>query len=49
MKWITISVLEEVEGDYKEILEGAVNYGIERKTTSFTRVKAGVYGRRGAA
>ena len=42
MKWITISVLEEVEGAGK--LEGAVSYGPTRGATPLTGVGAGVYG-----
>jgi transposase len=39
----TYSALKEVEEEYREVLEGAINYGLSNKTTSFTRVKAGVY------
>ncbi len=39
----TYSALKEVEGEYREVLEDAINYGLSNKTTSFTRIKAGVY------
>jgi len=35
--------LKEVEKEYREVLEEAINYGLSNKTTSFTRIKAGVY------
>nr|AAV87874.1 putative transposase [Sulfolobus sp. L00 11] len=41
--YITYSALKEVEGEYREVLEDAINYGLSNKTTSFTRIKAGVY------
>jgi len=37
------SALKEVEKEYREVLEDAINYGLSNKTTSFTRIKAGVY------
>ena len=39
----TYSALKEVEKEYREVLEEAINYGLINKTTSFTRIKAGVY------
>ncbi|ACP49427.1 transposase, IS605 OrfB family [Sulfolobus islandicus Y.N.15.51] len=39
----TYSALKEVEKEYREVLEEAINYGLVNKTTSFTRIKAGVY------
>ena len=39
----TYSALKEVEEEYREILEDAINYGLVNKTTSFTKIKAGVY------
>jgi putative transposase len=39
----TYSALKEVEKEYREVLEDAINYGLANKTTSFTRIKAGVY------
>ncbi|ACP49021.1 transposase, IS605 OrfB family [Sulfolobus islandicus Y.N.15.51] len=39
----TYSALKEVEKEYREVLEDAINYGLSNKTTSFTRIKAGVY------
>ena len=39
----TYQKLKEVEKEYREVLEDAINYGLVNKTTSFTRVKAGVY------
>ena len=39
----TYSALKEVEEEYREILEDAINYGLVNKTTSFTRIKAGIY------
>ncbi|BDC18664.1 transposase [Acidianus sp. HS-5] len=39
----TYKKLKEVEEEYKEVLEEAVNYGHTNKTTSFTRIKAGIY------
>ncbi|WP_243669243.1 hypothetical protein [Vulcanisaeta sp. JCM 16161] len=40
----TYSKLKEVEEEYREVLEDAINYGLSNKTTSFTRIKAGIYG-----
>jgi len=37
------SALKEVEEEYSEVLEDAINYGLVNKTTSFTRIKSGVY------
>ena len=39
----TYQKLKEVEEEYREVLEDAINYGLVNKTTSFTRIKAGVY------
>ena len=39
----TYSALKEVEGEYRDVLEDAINYGLSNKTTSFTRIKAGIY------
>ena len=39
----TYSALKEVEKEYREVLEDAINYGLVNKTTSFTRIKAGIY------
>jgi len=39
----THSALKEVEGEYREVLEEAINYGLTNKTTSFTKIKAGIY------
>jgi len=39
----TYSALKEVEKEYREVLEDAINYGLSNKTTSFTRIKAGIY------
>ena len=39
----TYSALKEVEGEYREVLEDAINYALSNKTTSFIRIKAGVY------
>jgi IS605 OrfB family transposase len=39
----TYSALKEVEEEYREVLEDAINYGLSNETTSFTRIKAGVY------
>ena len=39
----TYSAFKEVEEEYREVLEEAINYGLSNKTTSFTRIKAGVY------
>jgi len=39
----TYQKLKEVEEEYREVLEEAINYELSNKTTSFTRIKAGVY------
>ncbi|EHP70337.1 transposase, IS605 OrfB family, central region [Metallosphaera yellowstonensis MK1] len=39
----TYSALKEVEEEYREVLEEAINYGLSNETTSFTRIKAGIY------
>lgn len=39
----TYSALKEVKEKYRAILEDAINYGFKNKTTSFTRIKAGIY------
>ena len=39
----TYSALKEVEGEYREVLEEAINYALSNETTSFTRIKAGIY------
>ncbi|QXJ30784.1 ISC1913 family transposase, second ORF [Saccharolobus shibatae] len=39
----TYEKLKEVEEEYKKILEDAINYGLLNKTTSFTKIKAGIY------
>ncbi|MDT7970454.1 MAG: hypothetical protein RQ842_07785 [Vulcanisaeta sp.] len=39
----TYSALKEVEEEYREVLEDAINYGLSNRTTSFTRIKAGIY------
>jgi len=39
----TYQKLKEVEKEYREVLEEAINYGLVNKTTSFTKIKAGVY------
>ena len=38
-----IQKLKEVEEQYREVLEEAINYGLSNKTSSFTRIRAGVY------
>ncbi len=43
VNYSTYSALKEVEEEYREILEEAINYGLSNKTTSFTRIKAGIY------
>ena len=35
----TYSALKEVEGEYREVLEEAINYGLSNETTSFIRIK----------
>ncbi len=42
--YATYSALKEVEEEYREVLEEAINYGLSSKTASFTRIKAGIYG-----
>ncbi|MEM1646567.1 MAG: hypothetical protein QXL96_12085 [Ignisphaera sp.] len=39
----TYNKLKEVEEEYKEILEDAITYGLVNKTTSFIRIKSGIY------
>jgi hypothetical protein len=39
----TYQKLKEVEGEYREVLEEAINYGLSNETTSFIRIKAGIY------
>jgi len=39
----TYSAPREVEEEYGEVLEDAINYGLANETTSFTRIKAGIY------
>ena len=39
----TYQKLKEVEEEYKKILEDAIIYGLVNKTTSFTKIKSGVY------
>lgn len=39
----TYSALKEVEEEYREVLEEAINYGLSNKTTSFTRIRAGIF------
>ncbi|AKV74147.1 RNA-guided endonuclease InsQ/TnpB family protein [Metallosphaera sedula] len=43
VNYATYSALKEVEKEYREVLEEAVNYGLAKNTTSFTRIKAGIY------
>jgi putative transposase len=38
----TYQKLKEEE-EYRDVLEDAINYGLTNKTTSFTRIRAGVY------
>jgi transposase len=35
--------LRKLRGEYRKVLEEAINYGLVNKTTSFTKIKAGVY------
>ena len=35
----TYQKLKEVEGEYREVLEEAINYGLSNETTSFIRIK----------
>ena len=37
--YATYSALKEVEGEYREVLEDAINYGLSNETTSFIRIK----------
>jgi putative transposase len=39
----TYSALKEVEKGYREVLKDAINHGLSNKTTSFTRIMAGVH------
>jgi len=39
----TYRKLKEVEKEYEEDLKETINYGLINKTTSFTRIKAGIY------
>jgi len=39
----TYQKLKEVEKSIKKILEDAIIYGLVNKTTSFTKIKSGVY------
>ena len=39
----TYRKLKEVEKEYEEVLKETINYGLINKTTSFTRIKAGIY------
>ncbi|MQL56057.1 IS200/IS605 family element transposase accessory protein TnpB [Acidianus ambivalens] len=41
--YATYSALKEVEKEYREVLDDAINYGLVNKATSFTRIKAGIY------
>ncbi|MUM64971.1 IS200/IS605 family element transposase accessory protein TnpB [Acidianus infernus] len=43
VNYATYSALKEVEKEYREVLEEAVNYGLTKNTTSFIRIKAGIY------
>ena len=38
----TYQKLKEVEGEYREVLEDAINYGLSNETTSFIRIKWGL-------
>jgi len=38
----TYSALKEVEGEYREVLEEAINYALSNETTSFTKIKWGL-------
>ena len=35
--------MKEVEKEYEEVLKETINYGHVNKTTSFPRIKAGIY------
>ncbi len=39
----TYSALKEVEEEYREVLEDAINYGLSNETISFTRIRARVH------
>ncbi|BFI74659.1 RNA-guided endonuclease InsQ/TnpB family protein [Sulfurisphaera ohwakuensis] len=39
----TYQRLKEVEEEYKKVLEDAITYGLVNKTTSFTKIKSGIY------
>ena len=39
----TYQKLKEVEEEYKEVLKDAIEYGLNNRTTSFTKIKAGIY------
>ena len=39
----TYQKLKEVEEEYKEVLKDAIEYGLKNRTTSFTKIKAGIY------
>ena len=41
--YATYSAVKEVEEEYRKVLEEAINYGLVNKTTSFTRIKSGIY------
>ena len=41
--YATYSAVKEVEEEYRKVLEEAINYGLVNKTTSFTRINAGIY------
>ena len=43
----TYSALKEVEEEYREVLEDAINYGLSNETTSFTELRLGFTGLRG--
>ena len=39
----TYQKLKEVEEEYKEVLKDAIDYGLKNNTTSFTKIKSGIY------
>ena len=39
----TYQKLKEVEEEYRKIVEDAIEYGLKNSTTSFTKIKAGIY------
>ena len=39
----TYQKLKEVEEEYEEVLKDAIEYGLNNRTTSFTKIKAGIY------